>query len=90
MAKLDKYEKITISLPHKMLAAIKARTENGDYSSTSEAIREALRSWQREEEEYQLKLAALRNHLAIGAQEAAKGEFVTQSVEDIIAEFEQE
>ncbi|MDH3473058.1 MAG: type II toxin-antitoxin system ParD family antitoxin [Rhodospirillales bacterium] len=40
-------EKITISLPKEMLAEIKAAVEAGEFTNTSEAIRDALRHWRR-------------------------------------------
>ena len=40
-------EKITISLPREMLAEVKAAIEAGEFTNTSEAIREALRCWRR-------------------------------------------
>lgn len=38
-------EKISIALPAEMLAAIRDAVGRGDYASTSEVIREALRDW---------------------------------------------
>jgi toxin ParE1/3/4 len=43
-------EKISITLTPEMNRMIKERVEAGDYGSTSELIREALRLWQRREE----------------------------------------
>lgn len=40
-------EKITISLPAEMLAEIKAAVRAGEFTTTSEAIRDALRRWRR-------------------------------------------
>ena len=40
-------EKITISLPEEMLAELKAAVEAGEYTNTSEAIRDAIRNWRR-------------------------------------------
>lgn len=40
-------EKITISLPTEMLAEVRAAVAAGEFTSTSEAIREALRHWRR-------------------------------------------
>ena len=40
-------EKITISLPREMLAEVKAAVRAGEYTNTSEAIRDALRQWHR-------------------------------------------
>lgn len=40
-------ERITISLPEEMVAEIKAAVEAGEFTNTSEAIRDALRQWRR-------------------------------------------
>jgi antitoxin ParD1/3/4 len=40
-------EKITISLPEEMLADVKAAVAAGEFTNTSEAIRDALRQWRR-------------------------------------------
>ena len=40
-------EKITISLPAEMVAEIKAAVTAGEFTNTSEAIRDALRRWRR-------------------------------------------
>lgn len=40
-------EKTTISLPREMLSEIKAAVAAGDYANVSEAVRDALRQWQR-------------------------------------------
>lgn len=42
-------EKISISLPSKMMDAINARVEEGSYASASEVMRAALRALDREE-----------------------------------------
>lgn len=88
MAQTEKYKKISVSLTGKMLDSIKERTKNGDYSSTSEVIRQALRVFDRSEEEYQLKLNALRNRL----EHAANSGIVTMdeafdSVEELHNEY---
>lgn len=41
-------EKITISLPKEMVADIRAAVEAGEFTSTSEVIRDALRQWRRQ------------------------------------------
>jgi antitoxin ParD1/3/4 len=40
-------EKISIALPPEMAAIVRQAVEAGDYSSSSEVIREALRDWNR-------------------------------------------
>jgi antitoxin ParD1/3/4 len=39
-------EKLSIALPAEMVADVKAAVHDGDYASTSEVIRDALRGWQ--------------------------------------------
>jgi antitoxin ParD1/3/4 len=53
-------EKISITLTPEMNRMIKQRVEAGDFGSTSELIREALRVWKQRDEEHQQKLAALK------------------------------
>lgn len=57
---MDMAEKLSITLPREMVRAIKDKVEAGSYASTSEVIREALRVWQRQEEEHEERLAAIR------------------------------
>jgi antitoxin ParD1/3/4 len=39
-------QKVSIALTGEQVAALKAAVETGEYATTSEAIREALREWQ--------------------------------------------
>ena len=56
-------EKISITLTPEMNRVIKQRVDAGDFASSSELIREALRLWQRREEEHREKLASIREKL---------------------------
>jgi len=38
-------EKISIALPPEMVSSIRKAVESGEYSSSSEVVREALRDW---------------------------------------------
>jgi len=38
-------EKLSIALPHDMVEAIREAVEAGDYATTSEVIRDAVRDW---------------------------------------------
>jgi antitoxin ParD1/3/4 len=38
-------ERLTITLPAEMVASVKGAVELGDYASSSEVVREALRDW---------------------------------------------
>ena len=53
-------EKISITLPPDMLRLIREAVEAGEYASTSEALRDAVRAWQRQRLEDAERLAALR------------------------------
>ena len=59
----EKAERITITLPRDMLSSIKQKVRSGSYGSTSELIREAMRLWQKKEEEHEVRLALIRNRL---------------------------
>jgi antitoxin ParD1/3/4 len=38
-------EKISVALPKEIVSAVREAVDNGDYASSSEVIREALRDW---------------------------------------------
>ena len=58
-------EKISITLPPEMNRMIKERVDAGDFGSTSELIREALRLWQQRDEERRLRLTDIRNRIEL-------------------------
>jgi antitoxin ParD1/3/4 len=53
-------EKISITMTSDMLRAIRESVESGEYASTSEAMRDAVRVWQRQRVEDAERLAAIR------------------------------
>jgi Arc/MetJ-type ribon-helix-helix transcriptional regulator len=44
-ARMAEIERLTIALPHDMAAVVRGAVERGDYASTSEVVRGALRDW---------------------------------------------
>ncbi len=64
-------QKITISLPEEMLAEIKAAVEAGEFTNTSEAIRDALRHWRRSRTVLALNDEELRRLVADGRKSGA-------------------
>lgn len=77
----------SLSLGPHWEAFIREEIAGGRYGSASEVIRDALRGM----EERKVKLAGLRAHLAEGAGQAARGEFVTDySIAGLIDELDQE
>ncbi len=76
-----------ISLTPELETKVKKKVASGYYNNASEVIRDALRFWEKNEDLVQyMKLEVLRKRLAVGAEQVKQGEFVMQSVSDIIAE----
>jgi antitoxin ParD1/3/4 len=55
-----------VSLPEKLDQFITAKVESGDYANASEVMRTALRLLEKEEREYEEKIAVLRAAIAEG------------------------
>ena len=53
-------EKISITMTPEMLRSIRESVEAGEYASTSEVIRHAMRLWQRERDEHTERIAAIK------------------------------
>jgi antitoxin ParD1/3/4 len=59
-------ERISITLPAEMAANLRHTVEGGQYASTSEIIREALREWTRRRDDELRDLETLREAVKIG------------------------
>lgn len=53
-------EKISITMTPEMMREVRASVEAGEYASTSEALRDAVRVWQRERAEHTERLASIK------------------------------
>lgn len=53
-------EKISVALPTDMLELVRQAVKSGDYATTSEVIREALREWKGRRETREESLAEIR------------------------------
>lgn len=73
-------EKISIALPQQMVADVKGAVETGEYASSSEVIREALRDWSLKRSFQKQGIEHLRNLWNEAIQDASPG----QPVEDVI------
>ena len=62
-----------VSLPEKLDQFITAKVESGDYANASEVMRTALRLMEREEQEYEEKMTALRAELGEKAKSLTDG-----------------
>jgi len=77
----------SLSLGEHWEVFIKNEISSGRYGSASEVVRDALRAM----EERKSKLAALRAHLAQGAQQAKSGDFVEDfTMEALISDLDGE
>lgn len=63
---MSEIEKITISLPAEMVAEIREAVAAGEFTNTSEAIRDALRRWRRSRTVIALSDETLRRLAAEG------------------------
>ncbi len=69
---MSKLERITVTMPEEMAAKLRAAVESGEYATTSEIVRDALRDWADEQERRQAGIEQLRTMI----EEARKGPFV--------------
>lgn len=56
-------EKISITMTPEMLRLIRETVDAGEYASTSEVVRDAMRIWQRERQEHAERLNAIRTRV---------------------------
>ena len=61
---MGKLERITVTMPEEMTARMRASVESGEYATTSEIVREAMREWSDRQERKQAALAQLRALIA--------------------------
>jgi antitoxin ParD1/3/4 len=65
---MTKTEKITVALPQETLSAVRDAVGSGDYASTSEVIRDALRDWKLKRRVAQMELDEMRRLLQEGTE----------------------
>ncbi|MBO0906213.1 type II toxin-antitoxin system ParD family antitoxin [Jiella sonneratiae] len=68
---MSSIERMTITVPAEMAAALKAAVAEGEYASTSEVVREALRAWTRARDCECRELMALRDAIRAGDESGA-------------------
>jgi antitoxin ParD1/3/4 len=66
-------ERLTINLPSEMAAIVKGAVEGGDYASSSEVVREALRDWKMKRALQVQELASLKADIDKGLNDLAEG-----------------
>src|SRR4051794_31552118 len=72
-ADMPEIERMTITLPADMAATIRNAVEDGDYASSSEVVRKALRDWKVKRALHLQELEALKAELDRGLTDLAEG-----------------
>jgi antitoxin ParD1/3/4 len=67
-------ERVTIALPEPMAASVRAAVEAGEYASTSEVLRDALRLWEARRELRACDVEELRRRSDAGKARGPAGE----------------
>ena len=70
---MSEIERMTITLPSDMAAVVKGAVEGGDYATSSEVVREALRDWKMKRALQLQELAALKADIDKGLTDLAEG-----------------
>ena len=66
-------ERITVTLTSEIAQTVRAAVSTGDYASSSEIVREALRDWKHKRSLQQRDLAELRNDIEAGLEDVKTG-----------------
>lgn len=77
-------ERMTITMPADMAAVLKAAVEGGDYASTSEVVREALREWKLKRAMQTQEIAALKADIEKGLADVAAGKLTDFNANKIV------
>jgi antitoxin ParD1/3/4 len=70
---MSEIERMTITMPAEMAAVVKSAVDAGDYASTSEVVRAALRDWKTKRALQIEELAALKADIDAGLADVAAG-----------------
>jgi len=77
-------EKISIALPAEMVAEVREAVEAGEYASSSEVVRDALREWTQKRNLHQQGLKELRRVW----KQAVKDETLGASPQEVLSRLE--
>lgn len=77
-------ERLTITLPQDMAAVVKGAVAGGDYASSSEVVREALRDWKMKRTLQLKEMEALKADIDKGLTDLAEGRVQDFDAERII------
>ncbi|KAF2991030.1 ribbon-helix-helix protein, CopG family [Methylocystis sp. MJC1] len=78
-------ERLTVTLPSDMVAAVKSAVTAGDYASASELVREAISEWKTKRYAQAQEFEALKADIDKGLADVAEGRTKDFDAESIIA-----
>jgi antitoxin ParD1/3/4 len=78
-------ERLTITVPTDMAGMLKGAVDDGDYASTSEVVREALRDWKLKREMRLHQFAEMKADIDRGLADVAKGRVAKFDARRIVA-----
>lgn len=81
---MSEIERLTITLPAEMAATVKEAVDGGDYASSSEVIREALREWKMKRAIQMQEFLALKADIDKGLKDYAEGRVEDFDPEEIM------
>jgi antitoxin ParD1/3/4 len=70
---MSQFQRITITLTEEHAKAVQSAVASGEYGTTSEVIREALRDWRQRQQDRETARAQLRAEIAEGLADVAAG-----------------
>ena len=79
-------ERLTIALSAELASLVRSAVEAGDYASSSEVVRDALRDWKHKRSLQDLELDAMRAEVEKGLQDMRSGQ--TKTAKDVFDRLE--
>lgn len=77
-------ERLTVTMPSELAAVVKTAVAAGDYASTSEVVREALRDWKIKRAIQHKEIATLKTDIDNGLADVAAGRLTEFNAERIV------
>ena len=77
---MSNVEKVSVALTAEQLSALKAAVDTGEYATTSEIVREAVRDWQLKRELRQYDIERLRDAWDKGLASGSAGDLDMQKL----------
>ena len=80
---MPRIQKVNVALPEEQIAAMNAAVEAGEYATTGEVVRDALRDWQGKRERQSAEIERLR---ALWDEGLASGPMEPFDIEEIVGD----